>query len=349
MNNILYFTGAGFSAPLGIPVMSNFVQRSKDLYQNDQNKFDYFSKVFELIDDLSKVKLHIDLDLRNIEDIFSLLEMKNFIEQNSEPLKLYKKYIEGTITALTPQPELKENLKSLSNWYEFWINFKNNNQDYSQANIASFIKYLYGIDLSKNFIKGKGEVLSSTFRENRQCNYSLITLNYDTFPEQCIEFINKNYPNEIYKYSLSDSTYFHYTKLHGSIGGNISIPSWNKVGNSPESKSWKQAYDLLKKANEIRILGYSLPDTDAYVKYLFGISLKDSFNLKKIDVITLDSDGKTKERFERLFESSKLLRFKNMNLASYVGILFTDNLVKDYWINDQVFETRHDYFMDGFR
>lgn len=348
MKNILYFTGAGFSAPLGIPVMSNFVQRSKDLYQNNQTKYDYFSKVFELINDLSKVKLHIDLDLRNIEDIFSLLEMKNFIEQNSEPLNLYKKYIEGTITALTPLPELRNDIKGLSNWHELWIDF-NNNQDYSQANIASFIKYLYGIDLSKTFIKGKGELLSSSLRKNRMCQYSMITLNYDTFPEQCIEFIDKNYPNETEKYKLIESPHFQYTKLHGSIGGNISIPSWNKVGNNPESKSWKQAYDALKNANEIRILGYSLPDTDAYVKYLFGISLKDSFNLQKIDVITLDSDGKTKDRFDRLFESSKILRFKDTNLSKYIGVLFTDNRVRDYWISDRVFETRHDYFMNGIR
>ncbi|MGJ4748403.1 hypothetical protein ACQV5M_18720 [Leptospira sp. SA-E8] len=348
MKNILYFTGAGFSAPLGIPVMSNFVQKSKDLYQEDNVKYADFSKIFALIDDLSKIKLHIELDLRNIEDIFSLLEMKHFIEGNSDSLKLYKKYIEDTITSLTPTSILKENIENIGNWQEFWITYKDKN-DFSSVNIASFIKYLCGIDLGKNFVSGRGNVVSSSVRTNRNYKYSLVTLNYDLFPELCIDFINENYPNSNgnkYYISSEKDSQLQYIKLHGSVGGNINLPSWNKVGNAPESQSWKAAFELLKDANEIRILGYSLPDTDAYVKYLFGIALRDSFNLQKIDVITLDSDGKTKERFTNIFENSKILRFREHgDLNHYMSRLFTDNVVRDYWISDQIFENRHESFM----
>jgi len=32
MDKVVYFLGAGFSAPLGLPVTSNFIVKSKDMY-----------------------------------------------------------------------------------------------------------------------------------------------------------------------------------------------------------------------------------------------------------------------------------------------------------------------------
>ena len=32
MDNIVYFLGAGFSAPLGVPTMRNFIVKSKDMF-----------------------------------------------------------------------------------------------------------------------------------------------------------------------------------------------------------------------------------------------------------------------------------------------------------------------------
>lgn len=346
MKNIIYFTGAGFSAPLGIPVMSNFIQKSKDLFQDHPDKFKHFTEIFNLINDLSKIKLHIDLDLKNIEDIFSLLEMRHFIDGEKDALELYKTYIRDTIVAFTPIPMKKVNLDGSLNWEEFWIEFKDK-RDISLINIASFIKYLYGIDLQKQFISGSGEVFGSTIKEDRDYRYSIVTLNYDKFPEMCIDYINDNFPNQKQKYDLSDSevSILKYIKLHGSIESNINIPSWNKVSNAPERGPWRAAFELIKNANEIRILGYSLPETDAYVKYLFGVGLKESFNLQKVDIITLDSDRKTIERYKKIFDNSGILRCKVASLTSYFENQFSDNRMINYRIDDQIFERRHDLFM----
>ena len=37
----VYIVGAGFSAPLGLPVMSNFLMKSKDMYPLDPERFGY--------------------------------------------------------------------------------------------------------------------------------------------------------------------------------------------------------------------------------------------------------------------------------------------------------------------
>jgi len=35
LEKVVYLLGAGFSAPLGLPVMSNFLEKSKDIYFAD--------------------------------------------------------------------------------------------------------------------------------------------------------------------------------------------------------------------------------------------------------------------------------------------------------------------------
>ncbi|MGE8723280.1 hypothetical protein ACO2KH_18305 [Leptospira terpstrae] len=343
MKNIVYFTGAGFSAPLGIPIMSNFLEKSKDLFQEEREKYGHFYDIFTLIDDLSKIRLHINLDLTNIEDIFSLLEMKHFIQNETKPLDLYKRYLTDTILAYSPSPTIATDLHLISNWVDNWIKF-NNDPSKNIKNIADFIKYISGIELTNQNNKLKSNLL-----KKRNYKYSLITLNYDTFPETIIDFLNKYYPNQDSRlYSLKENNIFEYIKLHGTIGENINIPSWNKVGNTPDNKVWEKAYNILKEANEIRILGYSLPESDAYVKYLFGVSFKESFNLKKIDIITLDSDSNTESRYNKIFENYRIVNFKNANLNAYIGTLFAEG-ISPLRIEEEVFEVRHKYFMNGNR
>ena len=46
MEKVVYLLGAGFSAPIGIPVMRNFLTKSRDLYYSDQSKFAHFQEIF---------------------------------------------------------------------------------------------------------------------------------------------------------------------------------------------------------------------------------------------------------------------------------------------------------------
>ncbi len=46
-DRVVYLLGAGFSAPLGLPVMSNFLMKSKDMYFSDPERFSTFKEVLE--------------------------------------------------------------------------------------------------------------------------------------------------------------------------------------------------------------------------------------------------------------------------------------------------------------
>ena len=67
------FLGAGFSAPLGLPVMSNFLVKSKDMYFGDPVTYRQFDTVFKTIEELSIIKNYFKADLFNIEEILSIV------------------------------------------------------------------------------------------------------------------------------------------------------------------------------------------------------------------------------------------------------------------------------------
>lgn len=67
---VTVITGAGFSRPFGLPVMGDFIDRARDLYFLDPIKHKSFEKILKTIQDLYKTKEYINLDLKNIEDLF---------------------------------------------------------------------------------------------------------------------------------------------------------------------------------------------------------------------------------------------------------------------------------------
>lgn len=80
MERVVYLLGAGFSAPLGIPVMSNFLIKSRDLYRLDQTRYAHFKEVFDTISELSVIETFYSADLLNIEEILSVLEIREYLE-----------------------------------------------------------------------------------------------------------------------------------------------------------------------------------------------------------------------------------------------------------------------------
>ncbi|MBI4838657.1 MAG: SIR2 family protein [Nitrospirae bacterium] len=86
-------------------------------------------------------------------------------------------------------------------------------------------------------------------------------------------------------------------KLHGSINWQgyssnesfIIPPTWNK-SDIRVRKLWEAAYNELKEAKRIIILGYSLPQTDTYVESLLALALNENKILQNIFFINPDND-----------------------------------------------------------
>ena len=81
MERVVYILGAGFSAPLGLPVMGNFLSMSRDMfYGTDGDRYRHFNKVFERIGQMHVSKGFFNVDLTNIEEVLSILEMETSME-----------------------------------------------------------------------------------------------------------------------------------------------------------------------------------------------------------------------------------------------------------------------------
>lgn len=311
---IVYFLGAGFSAPLGLPVMSNFLLKSKELYFSDPERYQSFESVFQMIDIMGKAKNYYALDLFNIEEILSLLEMEDYVGSSTHK-QAYLNYLRQVILDLTPSFALAEG------------NPLHNNQLFSSDSLAdsyaAFAATLCGLDW-----KWSEHDFRHSQRLERQEEapaYGVISLNYDLIIENSLEVIRRRTLAPRAQLQLARSVDeetnggFPFAKLHGSVEPlTIIPPTWNKVASEQVRESWRLAYQLLAEANQIRFLGYSLPASDTYVRYLLESAVLKSQHLKRIDVICLDDRNHSIEsRFGALITFYRL-RFCSGDIAKYL-------------------------------
>jgi hypothetical protein len=271
MERIVYLLGAGFSAPLGIPTMGNFLIKSKDMYFENPDSYGYFIQIFERLDRMSKAKNYYTTDLFNIEEILSIWEMEASIGGGIDR-SLFVDYLSDVIKYYTPllNDSSKAQKELLTHYSLFVGNIMNAVRD--QRRVISHEDNMLDVSIT-------------TKRDlQRTVEYSIVSLNYDMLLETL--WATFNGASE-YKFGLESNAYtVCLAKLHGSIDTDIMVfPTWNKSINVEAKKVWEAAYKALSTANQLRFIGYSLPVADAYVKYLLKSAVLESRHLKQIDII----------------------------------------------------------------
>jgi hypothetical protein len=317
MEQVVYLLGAGFAAPLGIPVVRNFLERSKDLYFQDPDRYAHFKKVFDMIKELSVCKNYYTIDLFNIEDILSLLEMRSSLANEDETRKSFVQYIADVVRAYTPSnPGPTEG------------------QHWSRTIFGPGLWNHYGVFVATIFNRAFKRVLGRkgpnsieydpVDPEPQPTEYAVITLNYDLVLEGMAENLNNWFTNKQsfrrdFKSRPDEGGFNGYlAKLHGSIDtGEIVPPTWNKrLAPGNILKAWQIAHWLLANANHVRIIGYSLPEADSYIKYLLRAAIIHNPHLKSIDVLCIDHDGDVRKRYDDFIRFPNY-RFKSVSVETY--------------------------------
>ncbi|MBC8278431.1 MAG: hypothetical protein H8E46_09380 [FCB group bacterium] len=338
--NILYILGAGFSAPLGIPVMRDFYQKSKDMYTDVfSGEYRYFNEVFKEVSRMSNVLNYMDANLFNIEEILSIIEMKSYVSKSKLTQEKFANYIKDVISFYTP--EIKNIKYNSQNYWDGWdLNTIAND---NLGLIGKFVANLIGLQINIRMKKATHKLVELEFNSeiyDRINIYSLISLNYDMVVENWLDHFYSRF-NLKKKYPIKDQIkrgirYYDdnslcFAKIHGTLKPlNIVAPTWNKTQNEKLRKVWKMAFFSLREATQIRFIGYSLPESDNHIKYLLinGIMLSD--NLKNIDVLCMDKDGSVEQRYRRLFKSRNL-DFKNLSTEEYLsGLIFNAIKIDNY-------------------
>lgn len=326
MDNVVYILGAGFSAPLGLPVMKNFLMKSKDMFAEQPDKYAHFKRVFELINEMSTVKNYFAANLFNIEEILSIVEMRARIGEKEEaPVT---KYICDVIQHFTPAPfeVLPEGFRG--NWHQNLADPERRWEPY-----VSFALSLLGADVKQSSTAtGHGSFIfnySATPIKAPKARYSVITLNYDLVLETVSTQMRKrmqggwklNFQTDFSKQPSFGESVVPLAKLHGSVDtGSIIAPTWNKAVSKEMESTWQQAHKSLEEANQIRFIGYSLPEADAYIRYLLKSAIINCRHLRNIDVIgpgMIESNGGNYREFISFYE----VRYSSATFEKYGSLL----------------------------
>jgi len=78
-------------------------------------------------------------------------------------------------------------------------------------------------------------------------------------------------------------------------------PTWNKADHHKViDKVWRKAAVELTDAEYIFIIGYSIPETDAFFRLLFSLGTVGPSPLKRLWVFNIEGTGETERRFRSL-------------------------------------------------
>ena len=321
MSHVVYLLGAGFSAPLGLPVMRDFLIKSKDMFAIHPRQYASFRNIFALINQMGSIQSYYQADLFNIEEILSILEMDQQIAGRRS--RRFARFIADVVSFHTPPDPIADVARFTANWRERPMT----------ENMEWLPYFYFAASLLRIRMRQQQSPGSSTFPVNPDNSntvvYSIVTLNYDLVFEKLSQYLTSCFPHDgrlefALRSAPINATDHHLVplaKLHGSVDcDNIIAPTWNKAIARKILKVWTAAHKLLSSANEIRIIGYSLPVADAYIKYLLKSAVVKSPHLKRIDIICRDGDGLTRTRY-RDFISFKYARFTDADISEYLELI----------------------------
>jgi hypothetical protein len=325
----LYILGAGFSKNAGLPLIADFLNVMRDccewLHAKEGRELaiEAINEVFKFRLKAASAAYRIDIDVENIEALFSLASAANderlmnhisiavaatidyarqIKEQAGEPGVL-SSVLEGS--SFTPPEE----------WNE--APSRDEPKVYRMPTYQAYAGIISG-----RFCQPDSERTRNT----------VITFNYDTVLEEALEQIgvNPNYglPNANLSMEptkkISDSLLI--LKLHGSVNWlwsedrSIRIrhkyedtldakdqvvlipPTWHKVFQGALTQIWGKALDAIKAATRIIVVGFSMPKTDIHFKYLMAEGLRENISLREIHFVTVtDGVDSLKENITGIF------------------------------------------------
>jgi hypothetical protein len=333
MKTVFVF-GAGASKDTGAPLMTDFLDSAYRLLRNRDELImdaaDHFEEVFNTIADLHAIHAKSYIDLDNIESLLGAIEMGMIIgrigDRDEEKLKLLKtsvvtliyKTIEASVGFPSSQDSIvsPRSFKKLTGMLDpFYC--KNAHTDHE----LSFITFNYDVALDVA-LHIAGIRFSYCFKGHGNPDICpLLKLHGSINWGRCgtckelVEYPVSHPPRSAIK---GEFRYLPFGSRLNSIQHCqqslqsppiIVPPTWNKTGYHSEiSTIWRIAADKLAEAENLFVIGYSLPETDSFFKYLYALSARNSTRLKRFWVF--NPDEKVRDRFESLIGPAVRSRFR---------------------------------------
>jgi len=296
-NNVenVFILGAGASFDYDAPLMSNFIDKAEDLmYSNSFEDREKVARIFNLITDLQRVHAKSYMDLDNIETLFGFLEMglviKKLGKYKEDEIKELKDslvyVIVNTLFKSIDLIKVRENTgyKLLANYLK------------EIKTESAIITFNYDVALDYELIQKNipfDYCLNDTAMESNKKKYCKLhgSLNWYTSENEEIRptKFDENRKNEVMPLGGSAKRrIISYLPPDNKLPV-IIPPTWNKsTYHGQIANVWHHAANALSTAKNIYIIGYSLPESDAFFKYLFSLGTLGESRIRRLWVFNPD-------------------------------------------------------------
>lgn len=334
----VFILGAGASKDAGAPLMSEFIDSAEDLYRHGKfgNDSPKIGKVFEALVELQRVHAKSDLDLDNIETLFGALEMARITGKlGAYSTKEIEEIREGLIKLI---------VGTLERMVRFTDNFRVGGSYQHFVTLLSESAYSNSAIITFNYDIALDQAL---YIGDRIFDYNLSPttggkIDYLKLHGSINWGFAKGGAGKIVPYDIEEfiarSTFppSRDGHIYLNIGSRISQvatgvdplpvivpPTWNKSEYHQGSlrNVWSKTASALSLAANIYVVGYSLPSSDLFFRYLFALGTMSERRLRRFWVF--DPDPEVGNRFSGLLgaEAKKRFDYKQMNFERAIAYL----------------------------
>ncbi len=306
--------------------MSDFLDKAAALMRLGKNtlgdSFASFENVFSAIGELKGVYAKSHLDLDNIEEFFGVVEMavllKTFAERDFEAIKALRNdvvtLIYKTLEICIQFPNYSGIIGAPLSYHEFVVAAvgRNHSSGTGAPHQPHFITFNYDLALDVALNVRKIRYDYGLDKEVPSDLVPLLKLHGSLNWGACAK-CGKIVPYPMAQYApqvgqkpkqvvcdpgeLLPNMKCCDTPL--SLPPVIVPPTWNKTDYRDRlSFVWQNAARVLAEAENVFIIGYSVPETDSFFRYLYALGSESKTRIKRFWVF--DIDEKVEERFKRM-------------------------------------------------
>ena len=340
MSLTVFILGAGASREAGGPLMADFLDTADELRRtidlgDDKTSFD---AVFKGVSALQAVHSKSTLDVYNLESVFAAFEMASLFGRlgtlTSQEIQgmsaAIRRLIVRTLEERIMLPVSGKTVKPplpYEQLVKLVLALPRSPQTRGPAN-ASIVTFNYDISLDFAFhdrrvgvdycLKPSSDMTrfhlmklhgSLNWGRCSQC-HSVVSWHLEAFFAKHHWDIWGSEPKTVPFKIASVLKEFTHCDNHVERDPVIVPPTWNKTQYHQQIEAvWSQAARHLSEAENIFIVGYSLPETDQFFRYLYSLGTVGDTLLKRVWVF--DPDRATVEkRFEALLGETAKARFR---------------------------------------
>lgn len=317
----VFILGAGASRPAGGPLMADFLDRADAILQerSDLPGKVEFKRVFDALTRMRSLYAKAYIDLDNIEELLGLVEMGQLVGRVGSATGDEVKALRTALIILIVQtieysirfPADASGVHAPKPFDRLAQLVGERGRIVNSRDTYSFVTFNYDVVLEQSLLsRGVGV---SYGLDSQQPNHFVPVLKlHGSVHWGVCSVCQAIVPIDLggVSHDLWSDTKFVYFDVSKMLPLRqhcktalpalplIVPPSWNKGRAQQDlARVWAKAAEELAQADNIVVIGYSLPETDSFFRYLFALAMDSGTRLQRLWVFNPDDDGAVERRF----------------------------------------------------